>query len=328
MKKFFIGYGIIGILIISILIYFQTKGLSDKTIKLYQQGIELSEEVERNIWKDFNLEDYPVAIRQRDIEYVFDKNSKTKRKPALPIVACTAFPVEGEVNVFMLSKEELDTLGEFAEGIGDGEKYIINQIGINKDKMMDEQYLAILYHEGLHAYQLTYYEDKLMSIFNEQYREIDEKEILNRIDKEPILSYYQKEVELLYEAVTTESNDEAIFLGKEYINRRQDRIEYLEKEWSAEEVEVLKEQEHFYELTEGTAKYMEEQILVKLEKEDLVQKYLESIKGLPKQKQKYYNSGMGICLLLDRLNITWKEDVFKNPIPLDQRLEKGLEGLK
>ncbi|MBS4538397.1 hypothetical protein GOQ27_07965 [Clostridium sp. D2Q-11] len=327
MKKIFVIYGLIGVVLISSLIYLGFQGLSDKTEELYGKALDLSKEVEENLWKDFNFGDYPVAIRQRNTEYVFRKEEMRKRTPVLPVIACTAYPVDGEVNVFMLSKEELDTLGDFAEGIGNEEEFLINQFGLDKKKMIDEQYLSIMYHEGLHAYQLKYYEKNLMNIAKDEYKEIDEKEVLRRVDEEAIVSYYEKEGELLYQAITTQDDKESISLAKEYVSARKKRIQFLEKHWKREELEVLKEQEHYYELVEGTAKYMEEQILKYLEREEIVEKYLKTIKELQEGKQKYYNTGMGICLLLDRFNISWKKDAFRNPIPLNERLEDALEGL-
>lgn len=92
--------------------------------------------------------------------------------------------------------------------------------------------------------------------------------------------------------------------------------------------------EQFYEISEGTALYVEELMSLKagelLKKEENKSKFLvsnfnfyekygsrkldyyyESILDVSPQKRYFYNTGFSLALLLDQLNPNWKASAFK-----------------
>ena len=76
-----------------------------------------------------------------------------------------------------------------------------------------------------------------------------------------------------------------------------------------------------YELLEGTARYVEARTALALSDEDLYGQYLTSLKETSYGREKYYRSGMGICMLLDRLDPGWKRDLSAGSLPPAELLE-------
>ena len=164
MKKFLIVYGLIGIILVTLLICFSSTELPEINQTLYIQATQLSDRVTEEIWPGYSFKSYPVAIRKGNTDYVFHGDKCIKRKAALPIIAATAYKHEGEINIFMPSKADMDSLGQIAEGLSESqEQFFITGFALDKEGISDNRYVAILFHEGLHAYQLEHFKDNLFN---------------------------------------------------------------------------------------------------------------------------------------------------------------------
>lgn len=321
MKKFKIIYIIIGILIITLNLYFGTRGLSDINRELYKKACSISEDVEKNVWNGMNFSKYPTAIRFGNAEYVLKGESEIIRKPVLPVIANTAFEVEGEVNIFVLCKEDMDSIGFIAEGLSqNGDQYIVKQLSFEKETITESQYISILYHEGFHAYQMENYLDKL-NVMYPDYEEVKLQELMDKVDKDKEFNKLYNEEYLLMHNILKEKDKEVINNKiKKLIEKRYKRYDTLKKKLGSEEANALIKLENFYELFEGTARYMEIKTAQILKDNELYSKYLEDIKETSKGREKYYRSGMALCLILDKVNKEWKKDVFLRTMPLHEIL--------
>ncbi|MCX7922581.1 MAG: hypothetical protein N3B21_11330 [Clostridia bacterium] len=327
MKAFKITYGCIGLLIISLCLYFGSRGLPEKNRELYNRAYSISNAVESRIWSGFHFNQYPVAVRKRSTEYVLQGRKETKREAVLPVTAATAYKMKDGMNILIPCKEDMDSLGQMAEGLsGSGDELFTAQFALDKEAMPDNRYIAILYHEGLHALQLDNYFERMTNILPKHKDDIDFNGMLGEIDGQTgIMDLYKKETKTLYGII--KSKDKAEFKTgiKEYLAIRSEREKAVKSRLGAKKAEDFIRYENFYELMEGTARYMEIRIAEILKDEKLYDEYLDSLQESGTGREKYYRSGMGICLVLDKLSSEWKDDIFSRAVPLSEVLNKLAE---
>lgn len=311
MKTFKYMYAVFGLTLLVICIYHGTKGLSEKDKHLYRYAYELSDELEEKIWPDYNFKEYPVAVRKGNYEYVLKGESQGKRRAALPVIAATAYWVKDEMNIFIPSKSVMDSLGQLVEGLsGEEEMLFIKGFSLEKKTISDNQYIAILHHEGLHAFQFDNYSESLFKIMTKE--EEERIRLLSTIDQDASLqNLYNKEKKKLVHIIGLENKGDIIEGIKEYIALRNIRREELIKRFGNSKSEELLMLENYYEKVEGTARYIEVKAVELMKDENLYKEYMDSLQETVAGKEKYYRSGMAMCLVLDKLGYNWKEDVFK-----------------
>ncbi len=323
MKTFRLVYMLIGVLLTSGVLLASMRGLPGKDMELYETACSLEDGRSDMIWPGLYISHYPVALRKGTAEYVIFNGSVKERKPVLPVIACTAYPAEGEINVFVPSKSVMDSLGQIAEGFSTGlEESIINQFSINSKKMSDSQYVAILYHETMHALQLSCCKERItaMAVDND----IDMEETMAEIENDPdVLSIYKKQTELLHRLVTSDDDKPDIESVAEYIKIREDTLALLCSKTGIDEDRISRYTD-LYEFLEGTARYVEAKTALVLSDDILYQQYLSSLQDTVPGREKYYRSGMGICMLLDRLNPGWKHDLLSGGSTLIDILENAV----
>lgn len=313
MKKFIIVYGLIGTILVILLICFSSAELPEINQTLYSKAYQLSNNVEEEIWPGYSFNSYPVAIRKRNTEYVFQADKYIKRKAVLPIIAATAYKHEGEINIFMPSKADMDSLGQIAEGLSESqEQFFITGFTIDKKGISDNRYVVFLFHEGLHAYQLEYFEDNLFDSLSDSSDE--NAEVLQLVDTDTtIKSLYVRENEALADLVQLRDKGELKGKISRYLTIREERMQAFQQKYGDEKTNLLKVLEDYYEKVEGTARYTEAQAAKLLRDDDLYREYIQSLQVNMDGKEKYYRSGMAMCLIFDELSVAWKEEVFSKP---------------
>lgn len=321
MKWFRRAYIFVGLLLISLIVYLGSKGLTEKTKELYKEAYKLSDEVEEKIWEGYNFSKYPVAIRKGSKEYVIKDLEESRRKPVLPVIANTAYRVEGEMNIFVVSKEDMEIIGEMAEGLsGDGQNFLLQQFAFEKKSITDNQYIAILFHEGFHAYQLENFEEQLMNMLP-KVDDLELKEWMNEVDKDTsLVELYKKESMLLYEITKEAREDTLRTLVKDFLKLREERHKAVKNKFGQDKGEAIIGYESFLELVEGTARYMEAEIANLLADEELYNQYIDSLKEISTGREKYYRSGMGIAMNLNRFDKNWRNKPFCRPLSLSELL--------
>lgn len=332
MKLFKILYLLVGIGLSALVLFYSTAGLPQKDRELYHRAIQLNDSKASEVWPNLRLGEYPVAIRKGGSEYVLRGSEITRRKPVLPVIACTAYPVGDEVNVFLLCKSEMDSIGQIAEGLSsDAQRFFLNRFSINSRKMTDNQYIAFIYHETLHAFQQKYFNKKFLTFQKDSdtadiagTTEIEE--LLGKLETDPVISsLYQKQTFLLKSIVGSSKQDLDRNELQELINTREAILKAYETKAGTKNTAGIKQYIDFIELFEGTARYVELRTAVVLNDKRLEQQYLSSLQEMAQGKEKYYRSGMGMCLLLDKVDPEWKEKVFAGESTLEGLLEKTME---
>lgn len=309
MKRFKIMYCLVGIILIVVLIFTSNKGLESKNYELYTKACDMQSDIERNVWKGISIKNYPVAIRKGDTEYVFYKYQVKKRKSILPVYACSIYPVNNEINVLIPSFQELSTIGEIMEGASDGSNILISELGFSKESISEKQYIAIMYHEAFHAYQFSNFKDNLLKISNFK----NAGDVTQRIDKSDTLkNLYIKEADILYKAVNEQDKNKLYSYVKQYINARAARVKTLKNQLSSDEFNTLMSAEAYYELFEGTARYVELRTVETFNDKEVYQKYIDGLKDYNGNREKYYKSGMAMCLILDKIDSRWKDNIFSS----------------
>ena len=317
--RFKIIYGFIGVLLGVLFMITGSNDLSDHDYQLVKQLYEVKSD---SIWPELEIEKYPIAIRQGDWEYVFQNDHVDKRRPALPIIAATAYRVEGKVNVFVPSKSEMDSLGHIAEGFVSGqETLLIKSFMLSQKALSDSHYIGIVFHEALHGFQIENHEKLLFNHLPSGFEEQDILILINEIDNSPLLKEkYIQEYELLKKAV---EDPEKHLLA--YIHLRDQRVMALKEHFSQSEVDQILWLEGYYEKVEGTARYVESKVVLALRDIELYNEYIKGISDYMDGKEKYYRSGMALGILMDTIDPEWKMKVFTKTESLYMQLKGKIQ---
>ncbi len=330
MRRFLSLYIAVGVALVILAVFFGSPGLDQKDLALYRQASEMKGE---DFWPGLDITDYPVAIRSGNREYVIRNGKVASRKPALPVLAATAYRVEGQVNVFLPAKKEMESLGNIMEGMmSGGETLVLKGFSMSSEEVPDERYMAFLYHETLHGYQIQNYEGPLFQQIPKDYDERSMLELITEIDKnEKLRNLYLAENKALYKAVTSqqdtmdkEDSEDTKDMIEKYLALREARNKELSKHFEKDEIQRILWLEAYYEKVEGTARYVEAKVLMALGEKALYNQYIESLKNYSDGKEKYYQSGMGISFILDELQEEWKTSVFNQPETMHEILKETM----
>lgn len=320
---FYLVYGLIGGLLLMGLLLSTPKGLPDVNYDLYVTAKSISPVVGKEVWKGLRLSDYPVAIRQGNTEYVFYEGKTTRRKAVLPLIAATAYELDGLMNVLIPCYHELGNLSELAEGMNNEGDMMKNSFGFNEDTLKEEEYLAVMYHETFHAYQFTHHRELLA--LGEKTKRFDIEYMSQLEQDEELSSYYEKEGRLLHEALTASSTRVCLQKAMYYVDLRHKREVYLQAKLG--EYEKVSDWEVFYELVEGTASYVQMRVLDLLGDTESYQEAIDSVHKLGDGRHKYYESGMAMSMIMDRLGIEWQEGIFQSGKPMFQQFQDQINML-
>ncbi|HEY8350319.1 MAG TPA: hypothetical protein VIM13_10880 [Clostridia bacterium] len=309
MKAFKLIYLLTGILLAAGVLFTSLKGLPEEDLVLYEKACELEDGRLERIWPGLSVSRYPVAIRKGYAEYVVFNGDVRKRKPVLPVIACTAYPSEDAVYILVPSKSVMDSVGQIVEGFsGSFDDFLIDQFSIDAQKLSDNQYISVLCHEAMHALQLSRWERKIMVLAEDIADAGTEAKIAETESDPEIRAMYEKQADLLYRLVVSDDGMPDAETVKEYIRARKDTQALLSAKTGID-IDAVRSYADLYELLEGTARYVEAKAALALSDNELYGQYLSSLKEISYGREKYYMSGMGICMLLDRLDPVWKQDL-------------------
>jgi hypothetical protein len=325
MRKFKIIYAIIGVILAAGVLMTSLAGLPERDRELYEKACSLEDGRSDSIWPGLRISDYPVALRKGNTEYVLFNGSVEKRRPVLPVIACTAYPADGTVNVFVPCKSVMDSLGQIAEGFSSGtEDFLIGQFSIESRRMSNNQYIAVLYHETMHAFQLSRYDYRIAEMAN--WEDADMEEMITELETDPVIqALYKKQTELLYRMAAVDTGVPDMDDIREYIKTRDETLEAFCLKAGKQNGDMIGAYIDVTELMEGTARYAEAKTAQVLNDSELYEQYLSSLQETLPGREKYYRSGMGICMLLDKLSTGWKDSLFADGLTLAGMLEKAAE---
>ena len=140
MKAFKAVYVLIGVMLVVAVLLTSMRGLPEKDMELYEAACSLEDGRSEGVWPGLRISDYPVALRKGNTEYVLFEGRIEKRRPVLPVLACTAYTVEDRVNVLIPCKSEMDSLGQIVEGFSLGaDDFLLNQFSIESKIMSDRK---------------------------------------------------------------------------------------------------------------------------------------------------------------------------------------------
>lgn len=276
MKGRIIYFSLIIILILS-LILTAPNTIDNNTLKAINKAKIIVKEMD--IWPEYNLDNYPIAVRYGNSEFLLKDDSITKRKPVLEVFAMTAKREGDEEVIYLSSRAQIES--------------IINITNVMTESDIEEYYISTIIHEGLHAKQL---EENI----DESYNDIDYKKG-ESIDKKleddnEFIKLYNKELFIIGEILEDKKDIE------DYKKARANRLNYQRKILTKEEYKDVIDYQEYQELIEGTAQYAE--VKSHMSKEEIIKTLKRDNAG----NNFYYISGMGISFLMDSYYPNWKSE--------------------
>lgn len=275
-------YILVGVGLIIGMFSTRIKDIDKDTLDLIERAIVI--DVENEFWPGYKLEDYPIDVNYGKVEFKYYQGEISKQKPSLDLLALSAYPEKDgaviKIIPYSMVRKVIDMMGDMGK------------------KERDDLYISIIFHEGLHAFQMengleydldkesTRYEKFINILYdldnNEKYKEFWLEE------QNSLLDYFE--------------NDNKLAWIKSY-NKR---MTYL-KEILGEDFEFYMKMENERELIEGTARYVEDKVL-----ETITGRFIELDidSSYYTGEGKFYTTGRLKCLILDQ-GKAWKKDLFK-----------------
>ena len=284
-----IAYGFIGVFLFTCYLATGVYGLSNTDKECYKQALELQDYVDTLGFSKLHLIDYPVAVYTGDTEYVMHGDIVTTRKPVLDALAGTAYRVDDHYEVFVPTFNDM--------------RNTANAIGFaatpeNIPGYQQSNHISAIWHEALHAWQLTFYKENIEKLFPEIHKNPGtQNEILTLNDNAVYKRLFHEERNLLIKAIEADKagmtqtlTQWAELLGK-YDNVLTDG---------------QKEAVSYYELIEGSARYVESKVFGHLEGDEACRENYLILSNDTNGSSKYYQLGMFKCVIMDRLNPGWQ----------------------
>lgn len=304
MKKMFTGKRVLvlllGFLLVLSVIVSGNDGLRDTDKKCYEKAASLQKDIERIGFKDFKLADYPITFCDGKHDYVIealdDSYNIHKRKPVLDTFVATAYEVEGHYEVIVPTKEMMSKFMDLAGGV---EQAVTGESEFSYD---ENTQVATIWHETFHCLQLTRFKEHITGLhgghdFSEE--GLGEGVIVKECDENSeAAALYRKGTGLLKKAAGTNDREEIRELIVQYKAIHEQRNALL-----GESVQKL---EDYYTSIEGSACYIEAMVCKCLDEKRFEEYYMDSIDMYVNGSGKYYYSGMAQCMILDKLDSTWK----------------------
>lgn len=287
----------IGIILVVSVVLTGNYELSDIDKRCYESAAKLQGKIDEIGFKDFKLADYPVAFCDGKKEYVItssgDAYSIRRRKPVLDTFVATAFEVEGHYEVIIPTKEMMSGLMNVGMAITAGDM----ESGYHENMQA-----TTIWHEAFHCWQLSNFENNIARLieghtFGEE--GFGEELIVKCCDENrEVTALYKEGAKLLKKAAKQEDKEEIRALVLQYKNIQEQRNALLD--------EAVQRLENYYTSVEGSACYVEAMACRYLDDKRFEEDYMENIDLYVQGSSKYYDSGMAQCMILDKLDSTWK----------------------
>lgn len=277
LKRCFICfYVVLAILFFALQVSITKEGESPNALDIIAEIKSISQQ---SLWPGFNPLNYPIAIHDGEKTYLFNHPNPPKE----------FVPIEGLDKTY-------ECVGQFETIPGNT---VINVSGIHtaailletmKD-MSKREIAAVAIHEIFHVFQLGAYPD---------WWKVNELEFFTYpFENIEILSLRKLETEAFRRALQSEDKTDVVRWSKTALGIRRERFDKM-KEGSIQ-------YECGIELLEGTAHYIQYQVAGKH-----LHTNIKEEGYLPEDvRLRSYAIGNALCLLLDRLQSSWKEGIAK-----------------
>ena len=281
-------------------------GLSEEDTSCYESAVSMQAQVDEIGFSDFILTDYPVTFCDGKHDYVLVQNEASydviKRTPVIETMVATAYEVDGHYEIIAPTKSLMGNM--------------FTLMGGNYD---EETQVSVIWHEAFHCWQMTNFKDNISALTGthsfeeEHYGEALITEVCDK--KEEAVNLFTQQLSLLADAISTEDIDKI----------HEDVVQYkkLETQRNALLDEAVQGLESYYTITEGSARYVEALICRMQDEQRFRMQYMDSFSVYRNGSEKYYALGMAQCLLLDKLDESWKSD-YDFSIPLTELIYEKL----
>lgn len=317
MKFFKQVYAAVGVVLAAGVAVTGTYGLSKTDREIYKTAIGLQEKMQENGFVDFVLEDKKVRFFDGTADYVVTGNKIEKEEAVFDTFVGTTSKVDGEYQVILPA---YDNFADMFSLLGAAQSLADGSMQFSEDNYSTNAHVATLWHEAFHTWQFANWEsDMYAQMETAGLEETDniQEIVVNNIDsREQLVVSFFDEMELLKAAYETEDIKEKKKLTAEALELSKERKEML----SQKEAYV----EQYYEMVEGTARYVEAQAYLLLEGEEAWKTTYFGEFEYSKGSGKYYEMGMYKCLILDQLAPEWKAD-FNVTDSLDDYLNNAIK---
>lgn len=318
MGMFYKIYGAFGIVLTAAVVLTGTYGLSETDRKIYDTALEIEGQMKEGGFPDFSPADYKVRFFNGDSDYVVADGKTTTEKAAFDTFVGTTSKIDGEYQVILPTyknfSDMFDLLGT-AQNVSEG------TLGFGEENYSPNAHVATLWHEAFHAWQCTNWEMEI----EEQSEaagltEEDnlEEVVVNEVDSDPaFVVSFSREMEFLREAYETADAEEKERLVREALALSGERRQQMS--------EKAAYAERYFQLMEGSARYVEGQAYLLLEGPDAWKENYLNAFTYTNGSGKYYTMGMLKCLLLKQLRPDWEKE-FTVTVSLDEQLEHAIDG--
>lgn len=301
MKVFEIGYGAVGVLLVASVALTGTYGLEKVDREIYDTAIELEEQMQENGFAGFAPSDFKIRFFNGETDYVVADGEVTKEEAAFSTFVGTTSKIDGEYQVVLPTYDnfsDMFSLLDTAQSASSGE------MSFGEATYSTNAHVATLWHESFHAWQMTNWEDEIKATFTAAgLSESDNMTdvILNEVDsKDELVVSFSEEMELLMKAYETEDLEEKKQLVLEALAVAEEREAQLSDKAAYSE--------NYFEIVEGSARYVEAEVYRLLEGDEAWRETYFGAFDYTNGVGKYYEMGMYKCLLLDELMPEWKNN--------------------
>ena len=294
-------YAAAGVLLVIGVAATGTYGLPAVDREIYVTAIDIQDEMQENGFSGFGVDDKKVRFFNGSVDYVVSGAEVTKEEAVFDTFVGTTCEIDGEYQVILPT---YDNFSEMFNILGTAQAMADGSTQFSADNYSTNAHVATLWHEAFHAWQLTNWEEEIVAQGVEAgLTETDDMQeiVVNDIDSnEALVVSFSDEMELLAAAYETTDLTEKKALVAEALEIAEARKAQL----SEKNAYV----EHYFEMMEGTARYVEAEAYRLLEGDEAwSQMYLGEF-VYSNGSGKYYEMGMYKCLLLDQLAPEWKAD--------------------
>ncbi|MBR0090344.1 MAG: hypothetical protein IJP92_01450 [Lachnospiraceae bacterium] len=282
--------------------------------RLYEDALSIGVEMDTLGFQGYRPEKYKVRIFDGTYDFVLYDGNMTRENAAFPALAATAQEVDGEMQVIVPVYDSLKNLIDIvdtAEGAAHGETSF--QTGL----YTGEDHVATIWHELFHAWQSDHGFDEALTVWESDagivYDHTTEPEedaprysveriIVDEVDANAqCRRLFEEEIRLMRDAYFFSEDEE------EFREKVQEAVSLMEKRRKLLSDEALLAERYLCTI-EGMARYAES-FAYRAVTDDLSweARYLRPFE-YTNGSGKYYEEGMWICLLLDRLTPGWQKD--------------------
>lgn len=295
MKLYRILYGALGLILMAGTILTGSYGLSAENKSIYEEAVNLQDQVDTIGFQGFCLTDYKVRFYNGDVDYVITGDTIEKEDAVFTTFVGTAYEVDGEYQVILPT---IENFAEMFQLLGSAASMAEGDVNFNEAEYASTEHVATLWHEATHAYQLTKYEDEITGLLKDTSGDIQDIIVSSVDGNQNVVELYKKQMELLNKAYDAEDLTEKQAYVADYLELEHERQALLSEE--------TRSAEDYYEVAEGTARYIESQVYRFQEGNDAFEEAYIGQTVYENGSGKYYTSGMMKCYLLDELDPDWK----------------------